>query len=228
MADSSVLTPALEDYLEAIYTLQKVKDVVKIGDIAEHLKVTMASVTGGIRRLAAMEFVIYEKWRQVQLTDMGEHVARRVNLRHEELYTFYHEILGSEKTLAEKSACRVEHVLDPSIIQRINFLSSWMQSLPDEIRSDFDNRMRAQFDKPDVKKALTLNKLKTGDKAVVKDIKIQGEIGRRLLDMGVTRGSEIEVIRVAPLGDPIDVRIRGYHLSLRKSEVNGILVEKHE
>ena len=59
MSDHTTLTPALEDYLEAVYVLQKVKDIVKIVDIAEYLKVTMPSVTGEIRRLADLNYVIY-------------------------------------------------------------------------------------------------------------------------------------------------------------------------
>lgn len=51
-----------------------------------------------------------------------------------------------------------------------------------------------------------------------------GAVFRRLLDMGVTRGEIIEVVKVAPLGDPIDVKVRGYNLSLRKEEAAKIVV----
>jgi len=224
----SALTPALEDYLEAIYVLQKVKEMVKVVDIANHLQVTMPSVTGGIRRLAALEYVVYEKWHHVELTDKGERVARRVNRRHEELYTFYHEILGADKNLAEKSACKVEHVLEPCIIERITYLTRWMQSLPEDIKSGFSQQIQAHSETRSVKSALTLDKVKPGGKVVISRISAYGEIGQRLLDMGVTKGSEIEVIKVAPLGDPIDIRVKGYHLSLRKSEANKIEVKVEE
>jgi ferrous iron transport protein A len=52
-----------------------------------------------------------------------------------------------------------------------------------------------------------------------------GPMRRRLMDMGLLPGEEVKVEKVAPLGDPIDVRIRSYHLSLRKSEAAGIAVE---
>lgn len=226
MPESNTLTPALEDYLEAIYALQKVKDIVKIVDIAEHLKVTMASVTGGIRRLAAMNFVIYEKWRQVKLTDEGEQVARRVTRRHEDLYTFYHDILGAEKELAEKSACKVEHVVDPSIIDRITILAQWMRSLPQEAREDFQARIAAQCGVAASPGGLTLDRVKPGQEAIIQKIRVKGEIAQRLLDMGVTKGASVQVVRVAPLGDPIDIRIKGYHLSLRKAEAALIMVSQ--
>ena len=51
-------------------------------------------------------------------------------------------------------------------------------------------------------------------------------MARRIADMGVTKGSLVDVVRVAPLGDPIDVKIKGYHLSLRKEEAAALDVEK--
>jgi len=71
-----------------------------------------------------------------------------------------------------------------------------------------------------------LNELKPGDKAIIKKITGEGAVKRRLMDMGVTRGVEILVRKVAPLGDPIEVNIRGYELAFRKSEAENILVEQ--
>jgi Fe2+ transport system protein FeoA len=49
---------------------------------------------------------------------------------------------------------------------------------------------------------------------------------QRLLEMGLTAGAEFEVVRFAPMGDPIDIKVRGYHLSLRKSEAAGVRIER--
>ena len=53
----------------------------------------------------------------------------------------------------------------------------------------------------------------------------EGTLHKKLLDMGIIKGTEIEVIRVAPLGDPIEIKIKGYYLSLRKQEASQIVVE---
>ncbi len=226
MADDNLLTPALEDYLEAVYVLQKAKDIVKVVDISEHLKVTMPSVTDGIRRLAEMDYVVYEKWRRVKLTGEGEKIARRINRRHEELYTFYHEILGADKDMSEKSACRVEHVLAPAIIERIICLTRWMQSLPEEMKKGFTDQIKAQVanEKFIVRKRF-LDQVELGAKAVVSRVTAIGEVGQRLLDMGIVKGARLQVMRVAPMGDPIEIKIKGYNLSLRKSEAKTIEVE---
>lgn len=59
----------------------------------------------------------------------------------------------------------------------------------------------------------------------VKRIEATSRIRQRLFDMGITPGTEILLKKIAPLGDPIEVRVRGYELSLRKSEAEGIIME---
>jgi Fe2+ transport system protein FeoA len=72
---------------------------------------------------------------------------------------------------------------------------------------------------------IILRELKPGQKGKVVKILGSGSIHRRILDMGIVKGTEIEVERVAPLGDPIEVRVKGYHLSLRKEEAANIYVD---
>ena len=71
----------------------------------------------------------------------------------------------------------------------------------------------------------TLKDIAVGDSAIVKKLSGEGALKRRIMDMGVTKGVEIFVRKVAPLGDPIEVTVRGYELSLRKAEAENILVE---
>ncbi len=71
----------------------------------------------------------------------------------------------------------------------------------------------------------TLKQLKPGERGVIKKISGEGAVKRRLMDMGVTKGADILVRKVAPLGDPIEVNIRGYELTFRKSEAENIVVE---
>jgi len=70
-----------------------------------------------------------------------------------------------------------------------------------------------------------LHELKPGEKGKIVKVAGGGGIHRRLLDMGLVSGSEVEVERVAPLGDPFEIKIKGYHLSLRKEEASNIEVE---
>jgi ferrous iron transport protein A len=69
---------------------------------------------------------------------------------------------------------------------------------------------------------MTLKELKVGQEGIVVSIGEKGPTRRRIMDMGITPGANIKVIKVAPMGDPIEVNIRGYELSLRKDEANQI------
>ena len=74
----------------------------------------------------------------------------------------------------------------------------------------------------------TLDQLAAGSRAVVTRIEGQGALRRRVMDMGITRGTEIEMVKAAPLGDPLEFRVRGYHLTLRRAEAQLIQVESAE
>ena len=71
----------------------------------------------------------------------------------------------------------------------------------------------------------TLKEVKIGESVKVKALKGEGPVKRRIMDMGITKGVEIFVRKVAPLGDPIEVNVRGYELTIRKSEAENIDVE---
>ena len=73
---------------------------------------------------------------------------------------------------------------------------------------------------------MTLADMPIGGKGRVCDISLPPDTHRRLLEMGLTRGVTFEVVRYAPMGDPIEIRVRGYHLSLRKTEAREITVEE--
>ena len=71
----------------------------------------------------------------------------------------------------------------------------------------------------------TLDQLTPGQKAKVTKVGGMGAVRRRLMDMGLVSGVEVELLKAAPLGDPLEYRLRGYHLSLRKAEAQGIEIE---
>lgn len=71
----------------------------------------------------------------------------------------------------------------------------------------------------------TLAQLLPGQAGSVTDILGEANIRHRLLEMGLTRGTTVQLVRVAPLGDPIEVELRGYRLSVRKSEADRVTLE---
>lgn len=71
----------------------------------------------------------------------------------------------------------------------------------------------------------TLKDVKIGQTAVVKRLHGEGALKRRIMDMGLTKGTEVYVRKVAPLGDPLELTVRGYELSVRKTDAEQIEVE---
>ncbi|MGN1303459.1 MAG: ferrous iron transport protein A [Oscillospiraceae bacterium] len=71
---------------------------------------------------------------------------------------------------------------------------------------------------------MTLKQANIGSFVIVKKLNGEGAVKRRIMDMGITKGTEIFVRKVAPLGDPIEITVRGYELSLRKSDAEMIEV----
>lgn len=71
----------------------------------------------------------------------------------------------------------------------------------------------------------TLKEVPVGGPVTVKRIHGEGPLRRRIMDMGITKGTEVYVRKVAPLGDPVELTVRGYELSIRKNEAEAIEVE---
>ena len=71
----------------------------------------------------------------------------------------------------------------------------------------------------------TLKEVKIGETVKVSKINGEGAVKRRIMDMGITRGTEIYVRKVAPLGDPVEITVRGYELSIRKADAAMVDVE---
>lgn len=71
----------------------------------------------------------------------------------------------------------------------------------------------------------TLKQIPCGQTVTVQKLQGEGPVKRRIMDMGITKGTSIFVRKVAPLGDPVEVTVRGYELSLRKADADMILVE---
>lgn len=72
---------------------------------------------------------------------------------------------------------------------------------------------------------MNLKEVKPGQTVTVKRLNGEGAVKRRIMDMGITKGAEVFVRKVAPLGDPIEVNVRGYELSIRKADAENIEVQ---
>lgn len=250
MTLTDTLTASLEDYLEAIFHIIAEKQAVRPKDIAKRLKVSNSSVTGALRSLADKELINYAPYDVISLTPTGKIAAKDVIRRHEVLSDFFVKVLAVEEADADKAACQMEHSIPKIILERFIQFAEFIEVCPrggskwiagfgyhcdhDDTRENCERCISATLE--DVKqqrqqggrKAMTaarLKDLKPGQKGKVLKVNARGETNKRIVEMGVTPGAVVEVERVAPLGDPIDIKVKGYHLSLRKEEAEGIEIE---
>ncbi len=75
---------------------------------------------------------------------------------------------------------------------------------------------------------LTLNELNPGDKAMIAEVRARGFLRRRILEMGLVPGRELEMIRYAPLGNPIEIKLNSSYISLRQNEAQSIVLTSSE
>jgi len=128
--DTAPLSASLEDYMEAIFHVERQKHAARAKDIADRLQVSSASVTGALRLLAEKELINYAPYDIVTLTSKGRKVARNVVNRHEVLRDFFVKILGVDGDEAEAAACKMEHGVSQGILDRMTQFVTFLDNCP--------------------------------------------------------------------------------------------------
>lgn len=244
------LSPSLEDYLEAIYNLKIRSETARVKDIAKEMDVTMPSVTGAIRSLAAKGLVKHAPYEYVDLTEEGLTRARSIVHRHSAVKEFLVGVLGLSEQDAEQEACEIEHAIKPATLSKLlDFVDFTRACVADKsLRMDDYRHYLQHGEYPEscdpslrtgrvrgrrgaqrtLSGAITstrLSDLPPGITGRIAFVSGKGQLRKKFMDMGLTPDARFEVLRVAPLGDPIEIKVRGYYLSLRRTEAQHIEVE---
>ncbi len=223
------LSPSMQDYLETIFEIGDSDRPVRITDIANKLKIAKASVFQTISRLKEAGLIRQQIYGPVELTDRGRELAVKISLRHRKLSKFLAEVLKVDQETADKDACLMEHAVSSQTMDKLtDFLcrNGYMTqecNFNEEAGSSTARSMEALAEASIVR--LALSELKEGQRGRVVKVATKGAIRRRIMEMGVITGTEIVVKGFAPLGDPMELGIKGYNLSMRKAEAADIIVE---
>lgn len=124
------ITESVQDYLKTIYKLQESDDTVSTTQIAQELGFTGASVTGMLKRLSAMEFVDYNSYKGVRLTELGTQISLEVLRRHRLLELYLKESLGFSLAKVHDEACRLEHYVSEDFIAKIDEILGFPEYSP--------------------------------------------------------------------------------------------------
>ena len=118
-AGQTTVSASLEDYLEAIYHIEASNGAARAKDIALAMDVKNASVTQALRSMAEKDLVNYAPYEVITLTKLGKQIALDVIRRHETLEMFLSQVLGLPKDAADENACRMEHSVSRSVLDRL-------------------------------------------------------------------------------------------------------------
>jgi len=110
MVESKTISPTVEEYLEAIYRLGEKGEPARTSDLAEHLNVTLGTVTNTVENLEKQQLVTHEPYKGVRLTDKGQKIALDVVRRHRLSERLLTDILRLEWSKVHDAACKLEHV----------------------------------------------------------------------------------------------------------------------
>ena len=124
------LTPTMEDYLEAIYSISIEKRVIRVKYIAKQVGVKMPTVTNMLKSLSKKGFIDYEKHEYLELTPKGRKVGKEIDRRHRILRNFLNRILKIDPVVADQEACKMEHGMSTKTLDRLTQFIDFIQTCP--------------------------------------------------------------------------------------------------
>jgi DtxR family Mn-dependent transcriptional regulator len=197
------LTAPVEDYLKAIYELEVVAGVAGTNEIAAELGIAAPSVSGMLRRLAAQALVTHERYRGVRLTREGRRAALRTIRRHRVIEAYLTQALGYPWDRVHDEAERLEHSASDELIDRM--AAAIGEPETDPHGAPIPNRDGTLDAGPELE---ALADLEDGAAARVARVSDRdGERLRYLATLGVTIGTQVEILARQPFGGPLTLRI---------------------
>lgn len=122
------LSPSLEDYLEAAYTLARPRGFLRASGISRLLKVSKPSVNSAVKALAARGLLEHEHYGCIRLSPAGAKAGAKIAGEHLLLKDFFISVLGLGEARAEEDACRAEHALSAAALRRLGALAVFLES----------------------------------------------------------------------------------------------------
>jgi DtxR family Mn-dependent transcriptional regulator len=190
---------SVEEYLEALARITEAKREPTVKELSSMLKISPASVSEMLRKLASSGFLGYERYGKIELTEKGRKEGGRVLRRHRVIERFL-ETIGIRKDKLHDEACVLEHAVSDEVERRLR---------------------KAVLDAGFV----PLTSLRTGGKGSVRRIEAGAKASQRLADMGLTEGTAVTLIKAAPFRGPVKISVRGTTLALGRTVAGKVFVE---
>lgn len=242
--ESAPLSSAMEDYLEAIFHLEKELRVARVRDIASRLWVKMPSVTSALKTLSARGLIRYDPHQFLTLTEQGMVKAREIVRRHRVLKSFLSNVLQTDEATAEENACRMEHHLDPEVVERLVAFVDFIQMCPVDHTRWADRRAescndcapclevakkklqsRAAAQKAAVRDGMTLAEAEPGAQVVIAAVKGARKFRADLAAQGVEEGAIALVEDKNAVSGMVGLGVKGYRIAVDDASALKIMVK---
>lgn len=232
------LSENIEEYLETIYRLSESSKNASTTKISKEMGIAPASVTQMLKKLDSEGYVKYSPYRGAVLTEKGYRIARRITRKHRLLERFLHDVLGIRRDRIHRQACEMEHSLSDDAERALCQLLNMPGECPDANpipACDFKFQTCGEcieLKDTDVEEIgcregnlKSLTEMDEKQAGRVSFIRGDYRVLRRLMDMGITLGAPIRMIKRAPLSGPIEVEIRGSRVALGRDIADNVFID---
>jgi DtxR family Mn-dependent transcriptional regulator len=232
------MSASTEEYLEALYSLSQKEDPVSTSAISRKLNIAPASVTEMLKKLDEGGYVNYLPYKGVNLTAKGHEEAEKMTRKHRLLERFLHDTLRIGNDKVHKEACAMEHTISAETERALCRTLKAPHKCPDDEQlippcnlnfSTCDECQRSADDAAKIgkreKSVVSLSSLKKNQGGKIAFIRGDTKVLHRLLDMGLTPGTQVRVSRIAPLNGPVEIAVRGCKLALGDEIVSNVFLE---
>jgi DtxR family Mn-dependent transcriptional regulator len=234
------MSASTEEYLEALYSLTQDGQAATTTDLAKCLKISPASVSEMLKKLADSGYVDYSPYQGVTLTSTGFEIAEKMARKHRLLERFLHDTLKIDKEKVHDEACAMEHVLSDEAERALCQTLKAPDKCPDDEKDippcnlSFSSCKECHKWSGDSLEGVgsrknnvaSLSSLKEKQEAKIAFIRGDNKALRRLTDLGLTPGTKIRISRIAPMKGPVEVLVRGSRLALGDAIACNVFVEK--
>ena len=217
------LTAPVEDYLKAVYEIERSGSAAATTTLAARLGVAPASVTGMVRRLAEQGLLAYERYRGATLTAAGRRAALRTLRRHRVLESYLATVLGYPWDRVHEEAERLEHAASDELVDRM------ARALGDPTVDPHGAPIPTREGRVDETVHTSLAEVAVGVPArVVRVSDDDGAMLRYLDELGIRPGTALAVVAREPFGGPIRVDVDGVARAVGTALAEQVLVEERE
>jgi DtxR family Mn-dependent transcriptional regulator len=222
MAGHTHFDESTEEYLEAIYRLEREGPGVTTSGLATELGVAPASVSGMLKRLASEGYIEHRARGEAKLTREGLVVGVRVLRRHRLAECFLTQMLGMDWDEVHAEACRLEHAISANVEERLEQVLGHPKTCPHGHPIP-----PADLSDPE-RPGVPLAQLAAGESALVHGVTEEvSEMLRYLGQVGLRPGAEVSVVEKAPLGGPVTVFVAGHQHAISLELARMVVVIPH-